>query len=312
MTHVCVPITNYLAPREVSVFNDRLRLEPVRTDDLPAYDSGQAIETVYTSTRLDTDLLDQFSRTLGESVEVEFFMSHLCDLLSFASRRGVSYRPLAEGIKPVVRGGVSNRGPVESIDEISNLLERGLSITFNPTYESDYRRVSALRYFLGWLETPGVDLRLIRLWIVLEMLALYDHKQNRTMYSASVGDIYKFDRVKEFLYNREIPDTDTIPLREFYLARNSLVHGNIDNAERRASGWFGTHVKDRVEGLERSRKQWDGERLHNLPKPDHFGSCLMIANDIVSRLLEKVFLNLFACTDAWFYLNAKYNSSLAP
>jgi hypothetical protein len=49
-----------------------------------------------------------------------------------------------------------------------------------------------------------------------------------------------------------------------------------------------------------------------LPDPNSYTVCVAIAADVLSRVMEKVFLNRFGCTEFDFYTRARYNSAWAP
>jgi hypothetical protein len=99
----------------------------------------------------------------------------VCDLLSFASRRAVSFRTDEDWWPPehrhLARGPNRRRGRVESVAETQLLLDRALPTLLDPTMEWPTKLGTALRWFLSSRMQHGISMRYVALWIVLEMTA---------------------------------------------------------------------------------------------------------------------------------------------
>lgn len=333
-----VPITNFPIPniatityadgREVlhpecstsiiSIFSERLRIVPKpekKTRDVVTGKSQRALNTISAIAKIDSSLTNDLSTFRGRELSFSELVSCLCNLLCFATRRGVSFKPSKVwwpyNGNPVVHNAFSRHGPIQTNKELTHLLERALPKIFNSQYENDWRVTTALRWFIGWQEEPNVEFKFVRLWIVLEMLT-YNYWKTKISKS-KLKDTPDLDLVVDYLNTVSIPDLGDVPLREMHKSRHAIVHGNPTQAELNMLNWFGPFVeKRRNEFLDPNRPFPMAPTDPHLPDPTDFGSCVYEAADMLSRLLEKVFFSLFDCKDSMFYLRAKYHTSEAP
>ena len=304
----------------LSLFSDQLQLIPnpdERVRKLVESSSKRAITTVSANARISVDLVSEMSVIAGREVGLVELVADLCLLLSFGSRRGVSFKPAPEWGgqgKPILRGQCKSQGPV-SYHEIAKLIENGLPKIYDPVQADAYRVPTALRWFTTWHTAQFVEGKMITLWIVLEMLAKrYWEQQPETTRPGK-----DFDKSFQYLKLLQLPQVSLIdksgspgatladiPLWYMYAARNSIVHGDPETAGKEMCQWFGQFVEERVRKLE----LFPG--MGRFPDRDTYGSCLYEAIDMLSRVLEKVFLNILDCKDFMFYLNAPIHSAMMP
>jgi hypothetical protein len=309
-----------LVKGSLDLFSEKLQLIPdpnEKVRKLVRSSSKRALTTVSATARINVDLLSEMSNIAGKNVELVDFVANLCLLLSFGSRRGVSFKPAPEwGVhsKPIVRGQCVSQGPV-SDHEIAKLIENGLPKIYDPVHANAYRIPTALRWFTAWHTAQFVEGKMITLWIVLEMLAKNYWKQH----PESTKSSNDFDKSFQYLKRLQLPQVSLLdkclsvrasladtPLWYMYTARNSIVHGDPETAEKEMCQWFGQFVEERVRKLE----GFPG--MSRFPGPDKYGSCLYEAIDMLSRVLEKVFLNILDCKDFMFYLTAPIHSTMMP
>src|SRR5688572_22297091 len=130
-----------------------------------------------------------------------------------------------------------------------NLLERGLPKLLDHDFQSRTKTGRALRWFMGWQDMPGVEFKLINVWIPLEMLTV-------AYWQDTPGKPkHILPRVRRFLGDLGIPTLSEVPLQRFYDARNAIVHGEVDRAEAMMSAWFGGYVAARREQLRNPHRE---------------------------------------------------------
>ncbi len=301
----------------ISALDGRIKIIPhaeKKIRDIVNGRTKKALNTVSAIAQVEDDIHTCFSSQFGNSINFDMLIFCLCDLLCLATRRGVSFKPSRKWCvgngKPIIRGSTEhNRGIIQTNTEMANLITRGLPKMLSPDFDTNGKSVvTALRWFLNWEAGQGIDLKFIRLWIVIEMLA-YNYLKNDPNIPK-----YNFDRVTKYLQAQSLPNIAEIPLRAMYDARNKLVHGNPEEAEKKMCKWFGDYVEKRRKHFSESARQELFGQIdeENLPDPTNYGCCMYEAVHMLSRLLEKVFLNLMDCTDTFYYQNSPYFTTWSP
>jgi hypothetical protein len=310
----------------INVFNGQLRIAPStdeRVQKLVSSEKEQALKEVSATLFIESDLPSALVARGMTPPDIPTLVCSICDLLSFARRRGVSFVPDVawwSGQEPVVRGKCQRRGPVETTREIEKLVANGLPKAFDPIFRDAQRVTLALRWFLGWHEERSVEMKFVRLWIPLEMLSrrYWDHlgqePPSRHPAVARAGRrVPAMDYIWGFVDALGIPNASQVPLNDMYLARNEIVHGDPEAAEQNMCARFGDLARIRRDKLSApsfpGAPQLDPARL---PNPTSYGMCLYEAAEMLSRLLEKIFLNLFDCRDGYFYSVAPYHTTIGP
>jgi hypothetical protein len=243
-------------------------------------------------------------------------LSASCDLLSFASRRAVSFTTdeawLPQGTSHDARGPDWGRGPVELVDEVQSLLTRVLPILLDPAKEDNTRLRAALRWFLSSRMQHGIEMCYVVLWIVLEMTA-------RAYWAGKdCRQRNDFLTVKRYLDAIALPDLDTKAFERFYGARSDIVHALLGKAGEDMWKSFG-HWADERENAQTAYRAMVG-RLRSDQfaadgqerRADRYNRALNEACFFLSRVLEKMFLARWGCTDLWFYGNACYFTVWGP
>lgn len=297
---------NCLLMGDVKAFDGALHLRPIpEGQDKLKKNRKSGINVVSAVSEIDMQSLsERFSqddRTIACAIS---------DLLCFASRRGVTVvwrKDWGKKKKLIVRGKVSEHGPIETPQELSILLDNGLPRLLDDTVNTSSRIYTGLRWFLGWDEGYS-EMKFIRLWMIIEMLA-------RARWHGKTGDPRgKRDRVIEFAKDLKLPDDDIIPFDSMWEARNALVHGDIELVEKNMYAWFSDLVEDR-------RKEWEASErifMRSRVKPLVYtisslnSHALFVAGRYLARVLEKIFLALLDTKDSWFFKKAIYNTTWAP
>jgi hypothetical protein len=287
----------------IEVLDRQIKIVPVQDyalQELVRSQNHKAMNTVSATAYIDEDIIS-FLPSNPDMTQIQDVVICLANLLTFAARRGVGFKTNRAWWKirwkPIVRGKTGlGFSMMLTTKEVSKLIDRVLPQIWSGELQDEY---TALRWFLGWQDEQGyVELLLIRLWIVLEMLSkIYVDK------NVPDAPTNKWKRVKLFLDTIAIHDLnmETLKLEDIYLSRNALVHGDLRTAEKKICEWFGEFAEKRKEALKLLKVEED-----ILPDPQHTGTCIREAVDLLAPIIEKVFLNLFGCTDNHFYQYEKY------
>lgn len=236
----------------------------------------------------------------------------VCDLLSFASRRAVSFETDQmwwAGRDHANRGGQGERGPVEQASELQVLIEKAVPILLDQGQEQKTNLHAGLRWFLNWPEGNFVELRYIVLWIVLEMLAKAYWRQQP---KAPTKDARK---VEGYLQHIGVPCLVCIPVDALCCARNTLVHGDPSAAYGQMWDLFGPWVQhaDRIGRMLMGCMELGASQSPMSRDPNsEYNAALNAACQFLSRVLEKVFLSQWGCQSLGFYKTAQYLNTFAP
>lgn len=165
-------------------------------------------------------------------------------------------------------------------------------------------------------------MKFARLWIPLEMLAKRcwasvgqepPSRRHGAGNPAKPASPATMDYVWGFVDVLRIPGNVRVPLDDMYWARNVLVHGDPDAAEQKMCGRFEYLARARREKLSGPLFP-GGPELHpaRLPDPSSYAMCLYVAAEMLSRLLEKIFLSLFDCRETYFHGTAPSHKTIGP
>lgn len=254
---------------------------------------------------------------------------HLCELLCFASRRGVTIawpRHWGKRRDLIVRGGISSRGPIESPRDIELLLDKGLSKLVSDDFENETKCGKGLRTFLGWQLEQYLDMKFVRLWMAFEMLA---RAHCRKIYPSR--DMTDLQLVQQFIKDLQLPGYDTMPIKDMYIVRGHIIHGNeeltnqvmrrfMHLAQKRHRELFEADLM--FNGLARKitqhfptdekRAKLAKREFEYIPMVPDYGSALLEPVLYLSRILEKVFLVLFDTKESWYFQKAEYFTVWSP
>jgi len=324
-----VQLTNFPYPsidhssrsNDISAFGGRLILKPILNEAVQTTVRGKfrrALKTISAVAYIDEALISDISPNLAESLTLPDLSGYLCDLLSLSSRRAVNFKPHRSWHlpgTPVARGGFASRGPLCTNIEVGNLIDRGLPKLSNPQSDKDERLLIALRWFMLGYSIAAWEVKMIWWWSVLEMLCeayWEEQKLNKLIPLKSGKGTNKVDeKIEPYLIQIGIPEwrcadiANCVNLHDIYTVRCHIMHGD-PRLTSDSIRLFSSYAEKR-----RSELMDVGHAKHNLPNPQHFGACMHEAVHLLSRLLEKVFLNQFECQDSWYYIQSPYHTSSA-
>jgi len=288
ITNLRPPIFTVLVPenKQLEFFEKRIRLALVEDETvlaLTASSKRKALTTVSANMFFANDLTEYLASKIGESVDLEDCVFRLIDLLSFATRRGVSFRnPRMWRGKghPIVRGECDVRRLLKLDTDYIRLIETGLPRLLSKDYRENLMIGTALRWFLGGASTDYNEMRYMRLYVVLEMLA------NRYCDMNTHTKPPKSSRVVHYMQAMGISQDESVGTALNDL-RSSIVHGDSDRQFKEKAKKFAPNV------LQSSAVFQQLFPDHPYPpNPESSNDCLIEATEFLKGQIEQLFIKL--------------------